>query len=241
MALETNDQYDFFRQVQLDNDGNLLVSIVNLTGATGDNYYTTAATLNGTIISFDRNDLADAYSVDLSGITVTGDYLPLSGGTLTGDLGIAANLNISGLTTAYFDCGVAVDGSYYNTLDGGAADTLAYDYSVDNGTVALAINPPREFPYKIDRANPGSAYTFSDNINTLSISSLNQATSVKLPKNPKFSFYIVKDKTGNAGLYPITVYADDNKTINGEENFIININTKPSITFLWDGFEYVTI
>lgn len=70
MSDNISSQYDFFQAIQLDGDGNLLVKITNLTGGTGgDNYYTTGATLSGTTVHFDRNDQANAYSVNLSAIT----------------------------------------------------------------------------------------------------------------------------------------------------------------------------
>ena len=54
---------------------------VSLSGISSDNYYTELAYLSGNTIVFDRNDTAEAYSVDLtsivSGGTLTGDYLPL--------------------------------------------------------------------------------------------------------------------------------------------------------------------
>lgn len=44
-----------------------IVNIENiLSGLTPDNFYTTGATLSGTTIFFDRNDLLNAYSVDIS-------------------------------------------------------------------------------------------------------------------------------------------------------------------------------
>ena len=228
MALEIDNQFDFFKNVQLDDDGNLLVSIVGFTG--GTNYYTTGATLDGTTVVFDRNDQVSAYTVDLSSIAgggTSGDYLPLSGGTLTG------------LMSTTFDCSgatVVVDA----TLDGGSGATLDFEYNVNCGFVGRASEPDKNSPYRIDRLAIGSAYTFSDNLNVLSIASLTQDATVTLPSTPNYSFYVVKDKTGNAGTYPITVSAGD-ITINGETNYIINLNTKPSITFLWDGEEYITI
>ena len=61
----------------------------NLSGVSSANYYTTGGTLSGTSIYFSRNDQALAYSVELSGltsgITTSGDYLPLSGGTVSGN------------------------------------------------------------------------------------------------------------------------------------------------------------
>jgi hypothetical protein len=41
----------------------------NLSGISTDNFYTTGATLNGTILEFGRTDNPSAYTVDLSGIT----------------------------------------------------------------------------------------------------------------------------------------------------------------------------
>jgi hypothetical protein len=71
--MEINDQYDFFKAIKVDNDGNLLVKVEGITGGTGNNFYTTGATLVGNTIVFDRNDQVNAYSVDLSGITATGN------------------------------------------------------------------------------------------------------------------------------------------------------------------------
>lgn len=65
------------------NDG----GIVTATGLT--DFYTTGGTLIGTVIYFDRNDMSSAYSIELSGltsgITFSGNYLPLSGGTVSGN------------------------------------------------------------------------------------------------------------------------------------------------------------
>jgi hypothetical protein len=76
--MEINNQYDFFQNVQLDSGGNLLVSIVGSGGTAGNNYYTTAATLSGTVVTFDRTDLINAYSVDLA--SIAGSGLNLDGG-----------------------------------------------------------------------------------------------------------------------------------------------------------------
>ena len=90
MALEINDQFDFFKAVQLDNDGNLLVSIVNADTGSTANYYTTAATLSGTVVTFDRNDLLSAYTVDLASIAGGGN---IDGGTASS---ITLDLNVDG-------------------------------------------------------------------------------------------------------------------------------------------------
>lgn len=78
--MEINNQYDFFQNVQLDADGNLLVSIVGSGGTSGNNYYTTGATLSGTVVTFNRNDLLNAYSVDLASIAGGGAGLNLDAG-----------------------------------------------------------------------------------------------------------------------------------------------------------------
>lgn len=90
---EINSQYDFFKAVKVDNDGNLLVSIDGLTGGTGDNFYTTGATVSGTTVFFDRNDTPAAYSVNLSGLTATGN---IDGGT-PNDVLIFSNIDGGGV------------------------------------------------------------------------------------------------------------------------------------------------
>lgn len=79
MSDKINSQYDFFQAVQLDADGNLLVKVIG-GGGSGDNDYTTAAHLNGTVLSFDRTDKTDAYSVDLASIAGGGFGVNLDGG-----------------------------------------------------------------------------------------------------------------------------------------------------------------
>jgi hypothetical protein len=66
----------------------LQAEIDALSATTTTNYYTTGATLSGNVLSFDRNDLEDAYNVDLSTLSPPdlSGYLPISGGTLTGPL-----------------------------------------------------------------------------------------------------------------------------------------------------------
>jgi hypothetical protein len=44
---------------------------INITGFT--NFYTTGATLNGSVLEFDRNDDSNAYSIDLSSLKFTGN------------------------------------------------------------------------------------------------------------------------------------------------------------------------
>ena len=80
MSKNISSQYDFFQNVQLVANGNLLVSIVGSGGTAGNNYYTTGATLSGTVVTFNRTDLINAYSVDLASIAGSGSGLNLDAG-----------------------------------------------------------------------------------------------------------------------------------------------------------------
>lgn len=48
---------------------------VDLSSITTENFYTTGATLNGNVVEFNRNDLNNAYSVDLSTLKFTGNTI----------------------------------------------------------------------------------------------------------------------------------------------------------------------
>jgi hypothetical protein len=53
-------------------------------------------------------------------------------------------------------------------------------------------------------------------------------------------FYVVKDRKGDTLSYPITV-SGNTETIDGYDSFIISTKNKTSITFLYDGEEYIAI
>lgn len=206
--IEINDQFQFFQNVKLDADGNLLVSIVNFTGGT-------------------------------SGGTVSGNYLPLSGGTIEGELNIDGALSVTGFTTNHIVGGNSTSSDLY-IADAGGASTIAYELNLDGGFCGGAPAPSGNHQYKVHLINSAGDYTFTENINVASIGVLTAPMNVYLPTYPYQDFYVVKEKTGNAGVYPVTVSSSGN-TINGETNFIINLNTKPSITFLWDSEGWITI
>jgi hypothetical protein len=92
--VEINNQFEFFQNVQLDADGNLLVSIVNFTGG-----------------------------------TFSGDYLPLSGGTVTGPTNFLSNLS----ATTFYGDGSNLTNLSVGNIDGGTAFTIPIDLNVNGG------------------------------------------------------------------------------------------------------------
>jgi hypothetical protein len=77
---------------------------IPVSGFSSSNYFTTGVTLFNDTLYFDRNDQLSAYTVDLSSLNITGatgNFLPISGGTITGNLEVQGALSfcISGATT----------------------------------------------------------------------------------------------------------------------------------------------
>jgi hypothetical protein len=128
---------------------------VNLSGLTGGNYFTTGATLVGNTIYFDRNDLASAYTVDLSALVVSGgtggNYLPLSVTATTivnvdnNDLYFTGN-SASSITTAV----VGGDGN---------DDTFAVQVNDDHALMAAQLNSGVDNFY-IRASNAGASLEF---------------------------------------------------------------------------------
>lgn len=80
---------------------------IPVSASTSLNTFTTGATLFNDTLFFDRNDQLSAYTVDLSSLIIsggTGNFLPLSGGTLTGSLSATTffgdGSNLTGISTA---------------------------------------------------------------------------------------------------------------------------------------------
>ena len=104
------------------------------------------------------------------------------------------------------------------------------------------FQPLNKSPYNTYVLTAGTSYTFTGTVNTLSIyKTVGSSTQVNLPTNPSVNdFYIVKDRKGDSNLNPITV-SGGTKTIDGATSYVIKLKTKPSLTFLFDGFEYIVI
>ena len=79
----------------------------------------------------------------VGGGTITGDYLPLSGGTITGNLSVGGNLvmngggNISGDSASFHTMNVATKLNLSNTKKITYDDTYEYTFPDKSGTVAL--------------------------------------------------------------------------------------------------------
>jgi hypothetical protein len=98
--------------------------------------------------------------------------------------------------------------------------------------------------YKTFVLTGGTSYTFTD-FNVVNVLSVNKTTSspttVVLNQTPTVNeYYIVKDRKGDSNTNPITI-SGGTYTIDGNNTVQLKQNNKPSLTFLFDGFEYIII
>jgi hypothetical protein len=104
-------------------------------GSTSGDTFTTGATLNGNTIEFDRNDITNAYSVDLSGV-LSGDNIYNSNGSITGTIRdvslVNSTLNITGDSTSNITNGVISDSSITFTQYTQPQTLLGYIRTVSN-------------------------------------------------------------------------------------------------------------
>lgn len=107
-----------------------------MSGISSSNYYTTQAYLSGNTVVFDRNDLIAAYAVNLTTLPalsgISGTYLPLSGGSLTGGLsGTSLNLSSIGSGTSIINLGLDASGNVVTGTTGGGTGSGSF---TNNGT-----------------------------------------------------------------------------------------------------------
>lgn len=166
------------------------------------------------------SNLADKklFSYDGSNIFEFGanSFLSLTGGTLNGNLTITGSSSFQALSATTF-----ISGS-----------TNLYDiFSVANSS-----------PYRTFILTAGTTFNFTGTVNTVSVNkTTGSATQVNLPSSPATNnFFVVKDRKGDSNLNPITV-SGGTKTIDGNTSYVIKANNKPSLTFLFDGSEYIVI
>lgn len=123
------------------------VDFSNVTTIIGlPNDYTTGATLNGTVIEFDRTDLSNAYSVDIKPALL--DYLPLNiTGNTTVSISNTSNLYITGDSTTQI----------YNYVEHDT-DRATGNYVSPGGSVLFSIDTSENDGYYIESDYADGAY-----------------------------------------------------------------------------------
>jgi hypothetical protein len=154
-------------------------------------------------------------------------FFSLTGGTISGNTIINGNLTVTG--TSVFNI------ANVTTISGGtlySGSTNLYDI----------FEPINKSPYRTFVLTAGTSFNFTGTVNTVSVNkTTGSATQVNLPSSPSIDdFFVVKDRKGDSFLNPITVSGGTN-TIDGNTSYIIKIKDKPSLTFLFDGSEYIVI
>ena len=126
------------------NDLNLSLSGAN------NNYYTTGATLNGTVISFDRNDTLSAYTVNLSSVIGGGtNYANIlivdpNGNDSTGAKGDITKPYLTieaAVAAATSGCTVIINPGFYTVNTNIAKDGIAYYFYDGTNTTKTTANP----------------------------------------------------------------------------------------------------
>jgi hypothetical protein len=209
-----------------------------------NNFFTTDATLSGTVLSFDRNDLSNAYSVDLSSLVFTGNTFDcndlnncdiITGITssiisLSGEVGVINNilpnkLDLSGVTISGQQ-GITVSGSSPNFIIGYSGNTFDCN-DLNNCDIITGIT--------------SNILSLSGNINTInnilpnkldlsgvSITGVNDITVSGSSPNFIIGYSGVSLNTFVTGF----TYSNNNLTIsqNNGINFTASINSFSSIT-----------
>jgi hypothetical protein len=147
---------------------------VGLSGISSDNYYTQSASLSGNVLSFDRNDLADAYSIDLSpiltGATGGGNFLPL---LLTASTIVDIDdytVDFSGGTTSRFEVSNYGGGNLENGILSFSAGTAIFSNdNIDEEVIhTIATIPTQSY---IQSNYSGTTYKLNTQKNGMFISS----------------------------------------------------------------------
>jgi hypothetical protein len=121
--------------------------------------------------------------------------------------------------------------------------TLNGNYTI-SGSVSATTYQNLPSPYKTSILTSGSSYTFTDFkvVNTLSINKITgSTTTVTLNQTPNVNdFYVVKDRKGDSFINQIVI-TGGTYTIDGNASVIMKSKNNPSLTFLFDGSEYIII
>jgi hypothetical protein len=227
---------------------NFLLNGVNitevLTGSTSD-IYTTGATLVGNVIEFDRNDMLNAFSVDLSSLTSgvpTSRNLTINGTTnqvtisptgaqdLSTDriwtLSLPQNIHTSATPT--------FAGATINGLTGirasalGTTPTQILVVSADPSSTTRTIQTRTPAQILTDIGAQASLVNVATITSTTVLTATNEivlcnqstAINVTLPTPTNGKQIVIKDISGNAKINNITIVG----TIDGVSNYVIDID-----------------
>lgn len=124
MALEINNQKDFFENVLLDDDGSIIVTV---SGGSGTDNFTTGSTVIGDTVFFDRTDTLSAYTADLSSFSPI-DVFDFSASEATAILPrVTTNSIGAGSTRAFIGNGEnnTITTSSNSSIVGGGSNTIS--------------------------------------------------------------------------------------------------------------------
>jgi hypothetical protein len=126
-------------------------------------------------------------------------------------------------------------------------DTMTGDLyvpTISAETISATTYQNLPSPYKTTILTGGTSYTFTDFkvVNTLSINkTTGSTTTVTLNQTPNVNdFYVVKDRKGDSFTNQIVI-TGGTYTIDGNASVIMKSKNNPSLTFLFDGSEYIII
>lgn len=150
-----------------------------------------------------------------------------TGGTFSATFNIITGLTVNGLISATTILTTTISGG---TILSGSTNL----YSI--------FAPLNSSPYRTFILTAGTVFSFTGSLNSVSINKqIGSSTQINLPLNPAINdFFVVKDKRGDSKNYPIIV-SGGTKTIDGQSSYQIKSNNKVSLTFLFDGDEYIVI
>jgi len=199
---------------------------------------TTGGTANSPIINLDNNIvITSVNATTLSGGTIYSGATDLSNifGTLSIQQTLQAQMPTKAdLSGATFTGAISAPSLSATTISGGTF------YGDGSGL----YNLPASSAYRVFRLTGGTTYTFTDFgvVNSLSVNKIvGSSTTVVLNQAPTINeFYVVKDAKGDSKTNPITISGG---TYNIDGNTAVELKAKnnPSLTFLFDGTEYIII
>ena len=202
---------------------------------------TTGGTANSPIINLDNNIvITSVNATTLSGGTIYSGATDLSNifGTLSIQQTLQAQMPTKAdLSGATFTGAISAPSLSATTISGGTF------YGDGSGLTNLPASSASS-AYRTFRLTGGTTYTFTDFslVNTLSINKIvGSSTTVVLNQTPVINeFFVVKDAKGDSKTNPITISGG---TYNIDGNTAVELKAKnnPSLTFLFDGTEYIII